>query len=118
MPPGGGVQAGESLRDTVKRECFEEVNLEVRPTNLRFVHELIKEEYHVLEYYFDCELISGDLKLGKDPERLDNPLLLEAKWMTLAEISSNEMIRPEFFKNELSNEGLYLKSGIKFYSNT
>lgn len=118
MPPGGGVLAGESLRNTVKRECLEEVNLEVRPTTLRFVHELIKEEFHVLEYYFDCELINGVLKLGTDPERLDNPLLLEAKWMSLAEISCNEMIRPEFFKNELSSDRLYLKSGTKFFTNT
>jgi len=115
MPPGGGVNKGESLYEAVKRECFEEVKLSVEPTTLMYLHELIKGNIHVLEYYFKCELLEGTLALGSDPERMENPLLLDAKWVSIADLSGNEMIRPEFLRNELSTDLLNWNGSTRFF---
>lgn len=104
MPPGGGVHEGETIFEAVSRECFEEVRLKVQPIALFYIHELIKNGIHAIEYYVKCELISGSLTLGNDPERTEAPLLLEAKWVPLSSFPDNEMIRPEFLRNELSND--------------
>ncbi len=41
IPPGGGVEFGESMEDTLVREMKEETGLEVNVGNLRYTSEYI-----------------------------------------------------------------------------
>lgn len=68
MPPGGGIEFGETTHDAVKREVFEETGLKVRPLHLAAVHEFVEPPYHAVELYFLSEITGGNLKVGTDPE--------------------------------------------------
>lgn len=69
MPPGGEVQAGELLEQTLRREVYEETGIRVEPQRLAMVHEFMEPPWHALEFYFLCT--GSDLApvLGRDPER-------------------------------------------------
>ena len=63
--PGGGQEPGEDLAATVRRECREEVGVDVEVGDLRFVrdyvcrnHEFADEnpDLHQVEFYFLCAL--------------------------------------------------------------
>ena len=66
--PGGGQNPGEDLHQTLRRECLEEVGLEVIPGDLLFVrdyigrnHEFASEDSkaHQLELMFACQIKEG-----------------------------------------------------------
>ncbi|MEX2456344.1 MAG: NUDIX domain-containing protein, partial [Balneolaceae bacterium] len=42
LPPGGGVEMGESSQKAVIREVFEETHLTISPKKLLYVHEFIE----------------------------------------------------------------------------
>ncbi|HOY95805.1 MAG TPA: NUDIX hydrolase [Catalimonadaceae bacterium] len=67
-PPGGGVEFGETVEETLKREFMEETSLEIEC--LRFVtfHEHIDSRFHALELFFEVRKIAGSPALGTDPE--------------------------------------------------
>jgi 8-oxo-dGTP diphosphatase len=67
-PPGGGVEAGESLQEALKREFLEETGLEIKVHGFRFGCEFIRPPLHAIELFFDVEATGGLLKTGKDPE--------------------------------------------------
>ena len=54
--PGGGQDAEELLPDTVKRECAEEIGINVEPQSLVFVIEgMHGESFHRVDLVFLCE---------------------------------------------------------------
>ena len=62
--PGGGQLPGETLEETVRRECLEEVGIEVRVRQLLYVREYIGKNhtfskrhagFHQLEHVFLCD---------------------------------------------------------------
>lgn len=64
--PGGGQERGEELKDTVVRECLEEIGQEVEPQELLHVREYIGRNHafketdshiHQVEFYFRCRLL-------------------------------------------------------------
>lgn len=67
-PPGGGVEFGESVSDTLKREFLEEANLSVEVGPFAFGCEFIKAPLHSVELFFEVTVIGGNLKPGYDPE--------------------------------------------------
>jgi 8-oxo-dGTP diphosphatase len=68
IPPGGGVEYGETLQNALKREFWEETGLEVAPSQFAFGCEFIKAPLHSLELFFNVIRTGGALKKGYDPE--------------------------------------------------
>jgi len=68
LVPGGGVEFGESLAETGRRELLEETGLEVEIGDLLFIIESIPADghRHVINYFYTGRLRGGELKLGED----------------------------------------------------
>jgi ADP-ribose pyrophosphatase YjhB (NUDIX family) len=62
--PGGGVEFGEQLQTTAKREFKEETGLDVVCESLLDVVEIIVPErpYHSVGFYYQGRVTGGDLK--------------------------------------------------------
>jgi 8-oxo-dGTP diphosphatase len=75
--PGGGMQWGESPRDTALRELAEEIGLVVRPDDLAFAREIIAE------WDFRRDHVSiFELHLHADPQlRIDGREIVAAWFM-------------------------------------
>ncbi len=101
MPPGGGLEFGESLKVCLVREFREETGLGIEVGAFRFYHELVEPPYHAIELYFDVYEQEGTLALGKDPEQEDGQQLLKAlKFVPLEQLSRINVV-PEKLKEEL-----------------
>lgn len=57
--PGGGQEPGETLAETVRRECREELGAEVAVHELRYVREYLREFPQRVEFIFRCTLTPG-----------------------------------------------------------
>ena len=68
LPPGGGINFGESLKQALHREFKEETGLTIKVNQLYTVHEFIQPPLHAIEFFFDVERLGGELLLGNDPE--------------------------------------------------
>ena len=74
--PGGGQVEGETLPETLVRECREELGAEVEVGGLRFVRDYIpgadefsylSEAAHQLELFFECR-VAASYRAGSGPE--------------------------------------------------
>jgi len=87
--PGGGMQFGQNATSNLIREFEEETGLTVAVQDYLFVHEYFNHPLHALEHFFSVKWISGDLKLGTDPElNPENQIIDEIRWMSLKDIHS------------------------------
>lgn len=77
--PGGGQQRGECLRDTVQRECLEEIGTSVKVDRLLYVREFIPENHGFtdpeatvqqgVDFLFSCRIPDGYVpRLGELPD--------------------------------------------------
>jgi ADP-ribose pyrophosphatase YjhB (NUDIX family) len=87
--PGGVLECGETLREAVAREAFEETGLLVEPTEMLGVYERIIRgdnaqgdnggvRYHYVLIDFLCRPVGGDLKAGSDAA--------DVRWFTPQEL--------------------------------
>ncbi|MBW2383195.1 MAG: NUDIX domain-containing protein [Deltaproteobacteria bacterium] len=94
--PGGGQQVGESLAETLVRECHEEIGAEVEVVRLLYVRDYIAAKHdfsyleastHQVEHLFECR-VAGDYQAanGSHPdtdqvavEWLDHEMLRAAR---------------------------------------
>lgn len=87
MPPGGGVQFGESITDALKREFKEETQVDVEVNGLLHIEELIERDFHVVECYFEVSRTAGEPRLGYDPELAnDQQILHDIAWLSLSDV--------------------------------
>ena len=87
MPPGGGLEFGESMADCLQREFQEETNLNIEVGQFIHINELVSPPYHAIECYFEVEKASGELALGKDPELPEEKQLLhDLRWISFSEL--------------------------------
>ncbi|MSP13093.1 MAG: NUDIX domain-containing protein [Chloroflexi bacterium] len=76
--PGGGQHHGETLVDAVRRECFEELGIEVQVGRLLYIREYIGAhhefagedgESHQVEFMFTCQIPGGvSVTGGAEPD--------------------------------------------------
>ena len=88
--PGGGQSAGETLQDTVQRECLEEVGLTVAVGPLCLVREFVPMNHavgrapfsaHCIDFVFRCTVI-GSAAFGHASQPDDEAL--ESRWIDSA----------------------------------
>src|SRR3990167_8622320 len=90
--PGGGVETGESHDDAIKRECKEELGLNVHVNSL-FLKKLSKkpETKGQVEIFYFCEIAGGKLGTGQGPEfQRDTHYVgrYEPQWVNLSQIAN------------------------------
>lgn len=76
-PPGGGVEFGDAVSDTLSREFREETGLEVKTGRFMFICEYMRPPLHAIELFFEVEIVGGSLIRGRDPEMPPNNQLIE-----------------------------------------
>ena len=88
-PPGGGVDFGITLEETLKNEFAEETNLEIEVMDYLFTNEFIAKRHHAIELFYLVKRISGTLALGNDPELPpEKQILSEARFFSAEELDS------------------------------
>jgi len=84
--PGGALETGESLADSVRREVREETGLEIRPLRVFEIFERImrdaagRPEYHYVLIDYVCRVTGGTLRAGDDVARVE--------WVRRADLGS------------------------------
>ena len=89
--PGGGVEAGETLIEAVKREAWEEASVNIEVGDVAFLYEYAPfknaNKYgfvHSLTTIFDCTLKKGtEPTISLTPDRYQ----IGVKWIPLNELS-------------------------------
>ena len=90
--PGGGVEFGDTLKDTLKREIKEEYGIEIEPGLLLDVcdHIILVEHQHWVSPSFICRLTKGEPKI-LEPHKCDEIgrfTIEEIKTMDLSIVST------------------------------
>ncbi len=98
--PGGAVELGEKVRDTLKREIQEECSIEIKliddkpfdTTDLIFKTQNNKYQYHYVVIQFLAKRKKGTIKPKQD--------VTEAKWIPLKEVENFDLTKSfkKFFK--------------------
>jgi 8-oxo-dGTP diphosphatase len=96
LPPGGGLEDGESILECAAREVREETGLEVNPGQLAYVEEFVERrghgaaDFHFCKFFVLCEYVGGELSLeGRETDERD--FLVEARFFAPDELSGLEL---------------------------
>lgn len=116
--PGGGQKHGETLIDTLQRECREEIGTQVEAGEIAYVREYIgrhhhlrklHKDFHQLEVVFHCKLPHGVVPA---PGHEHDKHQVGVEWLPLESLNGIEFY-PEVLKRlvidgEISSARLYL----------
>lgn len=116
--PGGGQGFGETLQQALIRECKEEVNVDVKVGELKFVrdyiathHEFafIENDVHQVEFMFVCELAGdADIGVGTIPDADQ----IGVEWLEIDELMEYRLypmaIREKIMNLEKEEQPVYL----------
>lgn len=105
--PGGGQNHGETLSDAVRRECAEELGIQVRPKKMLYLREYIGRNhafkarhraFHQVEVVFECE-IENEENIGHGSE--EDKRQVGFAWLPLPELRNSRFF-PSVFKTFLT----------------
>lgn len=97
--PGGHVEVGETLEETVIRELKEEMNIDIEVLCYLGKIEIDNKE----EYYFHCKMVGGQLKFGgEELDRCNDSDYYEIRWIGVDEILNSDIRAIEFVKSVMN----------------
>ena len=99
--PGGGVELNESISDALKRECLEELGVEVNVKE-KFYSETFNDQENI---FYICEIIGGNLGSGDGPEYSTDSKYkgsYEMTWIDIPDLQKFQLY-PEKLKNKLNS---------------
>ncbi|MEL6651316.1 MAG: NUDIX domain-containing protein [Bacteroidota bacterium] len=116
--PGGGQDHEESLREAMKRECYEEILAKVEVGEVRFIRDYIRQNhisepdddhFHQVDVYFECRLLNHDeLGIGPVPDSKQ----IGVAWLALDELSEEiffpAALIPYLKAGQLTESPIYL----------
>jgi 8-oxo-dGTP diphosphatase len=118
IPPGGEVELGQTVPQSLEREFREETGLSIETGPLLFVHEHLQAPFHAVELFFKVSLKGGTLQTGFDPELPDGQQIIkEVRFFTYTQLKSlgNERLHAMVGQfnslEELINASGYFKFG-------
>ena len=83
--PGGGLEEGETLEDSVKRELKEEFSVDIE----------------ILAHFFNCKIIDGVPKLGgEELERCSKENYYEIRKISIDDIDKIDILSKNMIKKE------------------
>ncbi len=114
-PPGGGLDFGESVEQTLIREYQEETGLDIEVKEFLFTNEFLAPPLHSIELFFRIEIKGGILTKGKDPEMDEHrQIIQEIRFWHFEEISKQDpLIFHHILKNVKSAEALLQFRGFR-----
>lgn len=110
--PGGGVELEESHEQAVKRECLEELGIEVRVEKLFLRRIGDKPEIKGQpEFFYLCSMVSGKVGTGRGPEFQPGTQYngeYKINWVNLKKFPDINL-KPQEVKNRIIREYLTSK---------
>lgn len=88
--PGGGQEPGETLHQTIVRECLEETGCRVAPLHLLFLREcFLQKGIHRIEFMFACRLLEGPRE-ASEYSHLDNEQI-GVEWISVQDLQNQPL---------------------------
>lgn len=86
--PGGHVEDGETLEDTVIRELKEEMNLDIEL--LSYLGKIIVDNQE--EHYYHAKIVGGKLQFGgEELERCSEDNYYEIRWLSTGALDNSNI---------------------------
>lgn len=89
--PGGGVEAGQGLEETLVREVAEETGLVIAPGPLAAVSEFRSDDggFHQIDHFFHATILD---RRAPDPDHVDPAGVVSSRaWLTAAEAAARRV---------------------------
>lgn len=117
IPPGGGMEFGQSIEDNLRREFIEETGLEIDVGNFICGHEFLNSSIHAIELFFEVKQVGGKLKLGYDPElNIDTQIIEEVAFVTFEDLLVMEDDKKHQILHDIDSEEQLMKRMGEFVS--
>lgn len=107
--PGGGVDdTDKSLEDGLKRECKEEIGVDIETGDLFLKKFYVLDDFKgQMQYFYKCKITNGKVGTGTGPEWGDRDVekygTYELVWMPINELK-NKMVYPFEMRDKIIKE--------------